>query len=535
MQKLPLLISGILLTAPNVFFKHCNFTYMNKRPLVPSFLQRLDDTLLRNKPNTWAARTHLVIWFAVLFALPLTAFCYLAFFDAKQYSSTGSWTTFVGLIAFIGFVFWLIFLLRFNVFKRYGNWFMWDGLKSFGLYFLSIGAMVALCFIPSAVETYRANQQFGNDEIVNDINEINTNACKLEYNLLPLHWTADTFDIIKRPVTTTTYTEEEMVTVDTVVTAVLDQASIEPVQNYVRQHSVMDTAELRRKIAETDSLVKINDSLYVFYKCPDYQFVSSYNADGHATKKILRSADIYYAVVKNYQKPNNRPALLTRMDELKAKYAADSRYSSYIDFDVAYDANDDYEKKIKNKYNLTQIGYGIDNAVTKKYAWIDNWHVYLRFFYYITLLATLLVFIFRHSTVKTFFLSVLTAVLLMIITGLLMVMSNGNETSVLSFMIVYYLIFAIIALSIFAAKVRNAIQGISLNLFLFATPFIPLIFVALNEVIKQRQSYIIKTQEVDNSALYFLIAEIAGSVILLVLLEPLFRKLYRKWYAAPEN
>jgi hypothetical protein len=123
----------------------------------------------------------------------------------------------------------------------------------------------------------------------------------------------------------------------------------------------------------------------------------------------------------------------------------------------------------------------------------------------------------------------------MIITGLLMVMSNGNETSVLSFMVVYYLIFAIIALSVFAAKVRNAIQGISLNLFLFATPFIPLIFVALNEAVKQRQSYSIRTQEVDNSALYFLIAEIAGSVILLVLLEPLFRKLYRKWYAAPEN
>ena len=95
--------------------------------------------------------------------------------------------------------------------------------------------------------------------------------------------------------------------------------------------------------------------------------------------------------------------------------------------------------------------------------------------------------------------------------------------------------YAIIALSIFAAKVRNAIQGISLNLFLFATPFIPLIFVALNEAIKKRQPYILKTPEVDNSALYFLIAEIAGSVILLVLLEPLFRKLYRKWYAAPEN
>jgi len=143
---------------------------MNKRPLVPSFLQKIDEQLLRDKPGTWSARTHLVIWFSILFSLALAVFCYLAFFDAKQYFSISGWVTFVGLIVFIGFVFWLIFLLRFNVFKRYGNWFAWDGLKNFALYFISIGAMVAVCFIPSAIQTYRANQQFGNEEIVNDIN-----------------------------------------------------------------------------------------------------------------------------------------------------------------------------------------------------------------------------------------------------------------------------------------------------------------------------------------------------------------------------
>ncbi|MEI7737033.1 MAG: hypothetical protein WCI49_16300, partial [Ferruginibacter sp.] len=168
----------------------------NKRPLVPSFLQKLDDDLLRNKPVTWSARTHLVLYFAALFAVVLSLFCYLAFFDAKQYNNLGGWITFIGLIAFIGFVAWLIFLLRFNVFKRYGNWFAWDGLKSFGLYFISIGAMVAVCFVPSAVETLRANQVFGNDEIVKDINDINMTACRLEYKLLPLKWTREDFRVV---------------------------------------------------------------------------------------------------------------------------------------------------------------------------------------------------------------------------------------------------------------------------------------------------------------------------------------------------
>jgi hypothetical protein len=151
----------------------------------------------------------------------------------------------------------------------------------------------------------------------------------------------------------------------------------------------------------------------------------------------------------------------------------------------------------------------------------------------------MLVFIFRHSTVKTFFLSVLTAVLLSIITGLLMVIGQGDEVSVLSFMIVYYVLFAILTLSIFKTGIRKAVQGIGLNLFLFATPFIPLIFVALNEA-RYYNRYsdslgVYQERDPAQTALYFLIAEIAGSVILVILIQPLFKKLYRKWYSAPEE
>jgi hypothetical protein len=501
---------------------------MNKRPLVPSFLQKFDDKLLRNKPNSWAARTHLVLWFAVLSGLVLGLFCYLAFFDAKQYSSIEGWVTFVGLLAFIGFVFWLIFLLRFNVFKRYGNWFAWDGLKSFGLYFISIGAMVAVCFIPSAVETWRANQQFGNEEIVNDINEINSTACKLEYNLLPLEWKADTckiFDTIINP-------SDEYTVVDSVAIAVNVVAP--------RYHK-MDTAELRTKLLETDSVVKIHDSLYVFFECPNYLFVSAYNADDYAAVKMISSAQMYRTVIRNYQKPN-RAALIKRMEAFKIKYAADSRYGSYYDGEDSYRTDDSYDTKIKKKYGIIRINNGIDNAVGKKYTWINDWEIFLRVFYYTTFALTLLVFIFRHSTVKTFFLSLLTAVVLSIFTGLMIAISRGEATTALSFIIFYYIIFIIIALTIFSANKRTAIQGIGLNLFVFMTPFIPLVFVALNEAMQYSRyyendpgynNYVVR--EPRDTAMYFLIAEIAGSVIFLVLVELLFRKLYRKWFAAAEN
>ena len=511
---------------------------MNKRPLVPSFLQKSDNKLLRNKPGTWAARTHLVLYFAAVFAVILFVFCYFVFFDAKQYSSIASWNTFVGLIAFVGFVFWLIFLLRFNVFKRYGNRVAMDGLKDFGLYFISIAAMVAVCFIPSAVETMRANQQFGNEEIVKDINELNINACRLEYNLLPLSWDFDTCKIVNKLNNTPLVVTDEVVEAITVEALTVDSVAVADVRYGATNYITIDTAELRNKLENADSLLKINDSLYVFYKCPNYRFVSSYSADDYSAVKMVTSAEIYSSTIKNYQKPD-RNILLKRMQELKTKYAVSGRY--YDDGEDYYDsnANDTYDTKIRKKYSLQKISNGIDNAVRKKYAWVNDWPVYVRVFYYITLLLTMLVFIFRHSTTKTFFLSVLAGVLLTIISGLILVISGGNEeASLLSFMIVYYAVFAILALSIFKINTRKAPQGIGLNLFLFATPFIPIIFVALYKASQYRNLYNENDyffNDPEKTALYFLIAEIAGSVILLILIQPLFKRLYRKWYSVPEE
>jgi hypothetical protein len=499
----------------------------NKRPFVPAFLQKFDDKLLRNKPLVWSARTHLVLYFSLVFGAILTTFCFLVFFDARQYSTISGWSTFVGLIAFIGFVFWVIFLLRFNVFKRYGNWQTWDGITGFALYFISIGLMVAVCFIPSAIETLRANQQFGNNEIVTDINDLNLTACRLEYAQLPKAWHADTCKVVddKKDMN-----DREAVVVEA------DNYKDSVVYVDKKIFHTIDTAELRTKIFNADSVFKVSDSMYVFNECPDYAFVSSYGADKYADKKILRSKDIYYAAIKNYQPPN-RADLLKKMDAFKKKYAADSRYA-YYENDLSYNDNDSYDTKIRKLYSLRKINNGIDNAVGKKYAWLNDWDVYLRVFYYITLVLTLLVFIFRHTTVKTFFLSLLTAVILFIFTGLMMLVSyNGSESGVLSFMIIYFIVFTILALSVFGIRVRKAIQGIGLNLCFFMTPFIPLIFVTLNMVLKvsnYNNRGIGAQPERDHTMLYLTIAEIAGSILLLVLIEPLFRKLYRKWYAAPE-
>jgi hypothetical protein len=49
----------------------------NKRFFTPRILNRLDNWLLINKPETWSARTHLVIYYGALFMAVLAAICFV--------------------------------------------------------------------------------------------------------------------------------------------------------------------------------------------------------------------------------------------------------------------------------------------------------------------------------------------------------------------------------------------------------------------------------------------------------------------------
>src|SRR5579885_117219 len=90
------------------------------RPLMPGFLKKAEQKLLLNKPGIWSTRAHLVAYYGLLFILALAAICFLDPSDIRSRSSTGYWIGFIGIISIIGIVVWLIYLLRFNLFKKYG-------------------------------------------------------------------------------------------------------------------------------------------------------------------------------------------------------------------------------------------------------------------------------------------------------------------------------------------------------------------------------------------------------------------------------
>lgn len=504
----------------------------SKRPLAPPFINQLDDYLLTRHPDTWSARAHLVLYYGFLAYLVLTGLFFVIPLDITASTDVPVWTTLMVLIALVAFIFWLIFLLRFNVFKRFGNIRTGDGIKTFALFFISISVFTWLPFLPWKVETLRANMAIGNDELVRDINDINLKVCQLERDSLPLEFQSQTFYLYTGNDSGRTYFRGETV-VD------------EPARNGEPQiRNYIDTADLRMRIERADSVVKVNDTTYTIYESPDYRFITNYYADNYSGIRQLTNKEIFNRVLKTDTRPDKQK-VYKELRQLLKKYGADEHTGYALQAPDGYYQtypNRNFMERIQSKYNLSGADNGIDNVASKKYSYErygkdSVWRVY----FYTTLFLTLMIFIFRHSTVRTYFLTMLAAVILTILTTLFVVAGRASESAFLIIMLFYYLIFAGLAFGIFTTRSRHLAGGIALNLFTFLTPVMPLIAAAAY--------YQIARDNLDGSILYqqefialsermriiFPLSELAGFVLLLVLIEPVFRKLYRAWFARPEE
>ena len=195
-----------------------------------------------------------------------------------------------------------------------------------------------------------------------------------------------------------------------------------------------------------------------------------------------------------------------------------------------------------SKYRVEQVNSGISNVSSRYYRWQDDEilgvaHV----IFYMGMFLGLCLFIFRHSTIRTFFLSVLTGIVLAIITGIIGALLDLKEEAPPVFVFGYFLFFLIFALSTVNWKVRSVFSGIALNLAVVITPFIPLLVVflyyELNRAAYYDYYYYDDLYQVDRDTmqLHYILSEIFGFVILLILIETVYKWAYRRWYSAPEE
>lgn len=492
----------------------------SKRPLTLPFINQLDRYLLLHKPVIWTTRAHLVAWYAFIFSVVLAGLCFLVPDNPLADSNSFAWTTLTGVLSFLGLIVWIIYLLRFNVFKRFGDNGKLDAVKNFLLFFLTIGFLVAPAYIPTAIESARANAAFKNEEVVNDINDINIKINQLEYDSLNHNWRKETY-IVK----------------DSVDQRVLyRQNNDDEVDGKIKY---MDTTGLREKILETDSLVRENDSIYHFYTCPKYTFLQEHSSDQYTITKEKSDLAIYKEIIRNF-KPANKPVTEKELRQLIKKYSY-ATYNYYYNETDVYNShpNESYYDVINKRYNLYSANNGFDNLIDKKYRWYTENESRFRVWFYLSFILALFIFIFRHSTVKTFFLSILTCVVLLVLTALLLAFSRNNDIeAVYIFCLIYYLLFIAGALIGNSRKIRSTITGISLNIVTFFTFLIPIIAVQLyyegqDKLYRINDKFPPGYHETKNNVELF--TEIGSIVLFLILLQPVFKRLYRSWFAKPEE
>jgi hypothetical protein len=491
---------------------------------MPGFLKRAEQKLLLNKPGIWSTRAHLVVYYGVLFLLVLTALCFLDPNDPRHYSTTEAWVGFVSIIGGIGLIVWMIYLLRFNVFKKYGTLHPLHALVTFLLYFISTGIIVSFSYVHPVVETVRANMAYGGKEIVNDINDINIKIYQLEYNQLQEAWDHDTVELVKK---------------DTVI-PVADSIAVEytepaPVVTNGHAYYQYDSAQFDDRIEGADSLVKLKDSVYLVYKTPQFRFLTPYLYNGEEIEHLLSDFELFRKVHGHPPTPAQRETIKQELNALLLKY----EYPKYTGYPpVVIEKEDSQNDIIQKKYRLSNIDNSISYVCRKKYRWSgDHLQVFIRVFYYLTLGLSLLIFIFRHTTTRTFFLSILAGVLITIITALIAALTRAEAVHVLGCLIAYVFLFFFLSLTIFRARKRSAITGIALNLFVFIVAMLPLAIMIWYYEYRQSQLYELTRNYVEPFDLekYAIYAEVGGTVLLLVLIATYISKVYRRWYSLPEN
>ena len=176
-------ISGISQILPNVIsINQMRILEKMKSWFLPAFLRNFDHKLLLNNPVLWTSRAHLVSWLGLLSLAILALIFFTIPNDPRHESVVYLPTFFILIVSIVGMIIWLIYLLRFNVFKRFGTYTWKSMLGSFLLLFASLGWFVLLPFLPSAIETYRADQAYTSEELVLETERMNFLISELVYD-----------------------------------------------------------------------------------------------------------------------------------------------------------------------------------------------------------------------------------------------------------------------------------------------------------------------------------------------------------------
>lgn len=507
-----------------------------KRPLVPAPLNRLDQWLLKNYPDVWSARTHLVLWFMLLLYLFIATFSLLVSDDPRTRSEMEYWSFAAGLLSFVGMVLWFIFLFRFNVFKRFGNLVTGDRLRTFMQYYITFVVMVAIVFVPLWVDQTKTKIRYDDDEIIRDANLMN-----YYYNVAE----RGSFKVLSDPDTlllsTASPRELRALGLYQYVDSIYDNY-------YPSRFRMLKRLEMENQIASADSSRKLGNVGYIFYSIANLVFVGTGRADDFSGTYIKSKRDLYDTVYNRAPEISAADAL-QRATTIAAKYKDPENdgyryyYEAVSPEEAAIQYFDDPQAFMNTRHQLDAVDSGIYHITSRMHPFgVSGWWFMVLSVLYIALGLTVILFGFRHTTVRTFFFTLLAGVVLTIITALFFAMLRGGDFSVFAVVyLLYYVTFFALSFTIPYSKVRSLVKGIALNFTLLMTMPVPVIIAGMYYEIAEKHYYATHAYEniiypiFPEKNFVFALSQALGALILLVLVMFYFSKRYKQWYAQPEE
>lgn len=492
---------------------------------LPSFIKQFNHYLLLNKPNLWATRVCMVVFLGLLFSTLLVGISFLVPMNYWQESKIAIIISFTVIFSIISFIVWLVYLFRFNPVKRFAddNTVRKPGsaLIEFISYSFCICMFVLWSFIPPAIESYRTLNQLTANELASDINELNLKVATLEFDTAIMQFRADTVEFNQIAQPTDTY--------------VPDNAEVGYVPSRYAHYPIDMMDEM---LHSRDSSRKLNDTMYVLCDAPQVNFVGNNNLDKVSVEKQYTPFQIWKLAKDAQSVGLNRDQYFADIMRICKKYDR-----NWYEIDTFQNVRRNKLKahafqEIETKYALSQVNYVVYGISERMTRWTpDMLFIYGHIILYVVVLFAIAIFAFRHCHTKPYFVSYLTAFLLVAITSVFMAISNvASTSSILIVLLIYFVAFLSIAFSVFYTKKRNNIQIIATNITLFVFPFIPYLITILYLTIKQEgtigEEYERISQQMSSC---MAICEVLGVLLLLAVIEFVYKKIYAQWLSMPEE
>ncbi|MGL5890871.1 MAG: hypothetical protein ACRC3B_13340 [Bacteroidia bacterium] len=536
-------------------------TANGRRPLAPAFINRIDKWLLLNYPTIWTTRIHLFLWYALIgYAL-----IYITFFilpdDPRSRSYVELRMVITGLLAGLAVILWGIYLLRFNTFKRYGQPNALVPGVQFLLFFLMLCLAGFTIIIPPLAEKHNADAAFSSDELVKDVNDANYLINVLEHENNPVKINADTVLFVKTKAVADSlyrlnqfYSDIEYKRNEAKeLLANSDSTSVDPFDtvSFPKSRAVRwEPDSLRKEICSgKDTVTLLGDSGVVLYTWENILYVRHGEAQDNSDVEAMSELDLYTIIYKQkrfispdkarkeYYRIANK--YLTEPFDFSTSHDSDMYYA--VHGDIRRDYYTSPSQVISYHYMHDEIENSIHHIEKRKYwfDWNGNLQAVVLSVLYISMILSLLLLAFRHSTLRTFAATVLAGVVLAIINGVVLAFFRASETQVLLLMAAWIIGFLVAAFTIPASRVRSLWKGIALHISLYGIFFLPLLFVgAYYQFLHHHYGYGMYDEYrylYVNEDLHYEMAQYGGAALLLAALFIIYGRLFRIWYSQPEE